>query len=48
VFALGNNTGAGGYGAGIAVDGCGNVLWAQYIDEPSLNDPHTFLHKLAP
>jgi hypothetical protein len=48
VFSLGNGTGIAGYGAGVAVDGCGNVLWAEYSNEPSLNDAHTFLNKLAP
>jgi len=48
IFSLGNGTGIAGYGAGVAVDGCGNVLWAEYKNEPSLNDAHTFLTKLAP
>lgn len=48
VFSLGNGTGIAGYGAGVAVDGCGNVFWAEYINEPSLGSAHTFLNKLAP
>lgn len=41
-------TGYAGYGLGVAVDACGNVLWASYANEPSLFDRHSFLTLVAP
>jgi len=48
VASLANNTTPIRFGSGVAVDGCGNVLWARYVNRPSLNDPHALLDKIAP
>jgi hypothetical protein len=48
LFAIGNQTGVSGYGLGVALDGCDDVLWADLENTPSLTDPHTLLTKRAP
>jgi hypothetical protein len=47
-FSLGNETGTVGYGLGIGLDGCGNLIWATFLNEPSIFEPHTFITKVAP
>lgn len=47
-WGLYNSAGPAGVGLGVAIDGCGNVVWADRENTPSLFDPHTFISKLAP
>jgi hypothetical protein len=46
-FSLGNFTGYPGFGMGVGFDACGNVLWADNHNEPSILDSHTFISRLA-
>lgn len=48
LFSIGNGSGVSGYGHGVAVTSCDDVLWADSENTPSLFDSHTLLTKRAP
>ncbi|HEU0030705.1 MAG TPA: hypothetical protein VFQ53_08730 [Kofleriaceae bacterium] len=47
-LSIGNTIGPAGYGLGVAIDGCANLVWARLENTPSLFFPHVFIAKLAP
>ena len=48
IASLGNDTAPAGYGLGVAIGACGDIVWANFATVPSLLDAHTFLSRIAP
>lgn len=46
-LSLGNVTGPIGAGLGVALDACGDAVWAAFENVPSILDPHTLLSRVA-
>jgi hypothetical protein len=44
---IGNGAGIAGFGLGVGFDACGNVLWADQHNEPSILDAHSFISRIA-